>query len=117
MEAIGKHLYNEFVSERMKPTSNVNIFAPLKTSTMKTFKSSNKSQMMKVNDKVVELKENCNLFARCAVIQGKRNIDMKQFIGNYELTVTPPSLFKHDGTLHDGYQGKSKLVQTILEHI
>ena len=117
MEAIGKHLYNEFVSERMKPTSNVNIFAPLKKSTMKTFKSSYKSQMMKVNDKVVELKENCNLFARCAVIQGKRNyIDMKQLIGNYELTVTPPSLFRHDGTLHDGYQGKSKLVHTILEH-
>ena len=65
--------------------------------------------MMKVNDKVVELKENCNLFTRCAVIQGKRN-------RNYELTVTPPSLFTNDGTLHDGYQGKSKLVQTILEH-
>ena len=41
---------------------------------------------------------------------------MKQLIGNYELTVTPPCLFRHDGTLHDGYQGKSKLVQTTLEH-
>ena len=116
VEIIGKQLYNEFVSERMQPTSTINIFAPLKKSPMKTFKSSNKSQIIKINDKVVELKENCNLFARCAVIQGTRDIDMKQLVGNYELTVTPPSLFRHDGTLYDGFQGKSKLVGKILEY-
>ena len=108
VEIIGKQLYNELVSERMQPASTVNIFAPLKKSHMKTFKSSNKSQLMKVNDKVVELKQNCNLFARFAVIQGTRNI---------ELTVTPHSFFRHDGTLLDGFQGKSKLVVKILEYV
>ena len=33
-------------------------------------------------------------------------IDMKELIGIYELTVVPPSLYKRDGTLLDGFQGK-----------
>ena len=76
VEQIGKQLYNDFVEERMQPNNSVSIFAPLRKCPIKTFKSSNKSQTMKINDKVVELKENCNLFVRCAVIQGTRNIDM-----------------------------------------
>ena len=100
----------------MKPDSTVSIFAPLKKASIKSFKSANKSKSIKVKSKIVDLKENCNLFSRCAVIQEKRRIDMRELIGIYELTVVPPSLFKHDGTLLDGFQGKSKLVEKLLNH-
>ena len=70
---------------------------------------------MKVNDKTKELRGNCNLFARCALIQGKRNIDMKDMIGNYELTVFPKSLFSSDGSLLDGGKSKSDAVTDILK--
>ena len=116
VETIGKKMYKDFIGERMKPDSTINIFDPLKKASIKTFKSANKSKSIKVNSKIVDLKENCNLFSRCAVIQEKRRIDMKELIGIYELTVVPPSLFKRDGTLLDGFQGKSKLVEKVLGH-
>ena len=42
---------------------------------------------------------------------------MIEVVGHYELTVAPPSLFKRDGSLLDGFQGKSKLVEKILDHV
>ena len=89
-------MYKDFIEVRMRPNNTVSIFAPLKKSSIKTFKSANKSKSIKVNSKMVDLKENCNLFSHCAVIQAKRRIDMKELIGIYELTVVPPSLFKRD---------------------
>ena len=70
---------------------------------------------MKVNEKTKELRGNCNLFARCALIQGKRSIDMKDIIENYELNVFPKSLFSSDGSLLDGSKSKSDAVTEILK--
>ena len=70
---------------------------------------------MKVYDKTKELRGNCNLYARCALIQGKRNIDMKVIIGDYELTVFPKSFFSLDGSLLDGSKLKSDAVTEILK--
>ena len=47
---------------------------------LQTCKSAMKAKTFKVDDKTKELRGNCNLFARCALIQGKRNIDMKVII-------------------------------------
>ena len=57
-EKVGQKLYEDFIVERLKPDSNVSIFAPLKKSQVKTCKSANKKQHIKVHNKVVELKEN-----------------------------------------------------------
>ena len=59
--------------------------------------------------------KNCNLFARCALIQGKRNIYMRLIIGDYELIVFPKSLFSSDGSLLDGSKSKSCAVTEILK--
>ena len=77
IEQTGKDTTEIFIVECLQPESKIGIFAPLAKVKLKTCKSVNKSQKMDVNDKVVELKYNCNLFARCAVLKGKRDIDMK----------------------------------------
>ena len=69
--------------------NNVSIFAPLKKSQVKTCKSANKKQDIKVHNKVVELRENCNLFARCALMHDKREIDMEVLVGSHELNTVP----------------------------
>ena len=65
-EQTGKDTTETFIAERLQPESKIGIFAPLAKVKLKTCKSANKSQKMDVNDKVVELKYNCNLFARFA---------------------------------------------------
>ena len=49
----------------------------------------------------------CTIFARCAVIKGKRNIDMKIVVGDYEMMAVPRSLMTPDGKLTPGHTGKS----------
>ena len=114
-EDTGKAMYNDFVIERLQPDSKVDIFAPLKKANVKTCKTANKNRKIKVHDKIVELRSNCNLFARCAVIKGKRDIDMKIVVGDYELMTVPRSLMKPDGTLLSGHVGKADLVKDVLK--
>ena len=76
-EKIGDAAYKQFVDERLRPFSTKSIHEPIKEIMLKTCKSAIKAKRMKVNEKNKELRGNCNLFARCALIQGKRSIDMK----------------------------------------
>ena len=99
----------------MQSESEKSIFDPIKRSSVKTFTSSNKPLKLKVHDKVIELKENCNLFARCATVKDKRNIDMRTVIGEHELTNVPLSLFNPDGSLINGGVGKSSAVDEVLK--
>ena len=114
-EGTGNRVYKEFVDKRLKPESTKSIHEPIKKIMLQTCKSAIKAKKMKVNDKTKELRGNCNLYARCALIQGKRNIDMKVIIGDYELTVFPKSLFSSDGSLLDGSKLKSDAVTEILK--
>ena len=82
----------------------------MKKANVKTCKSANKRKKIEVNDKVVELKNNCNLFGKCAVIKGKRDIDMKIVVGDYELMTVPRSLMTADGKLLPGHTGKAELI-------
>ena len=68
-----------------------------------------------MHDKVIELKENCNLFARCALVNDKRNIDMRTVIGEHELTNVPLSLFNPHVSLINGGVGKSSAVDEVLK--
>ena len=73
VEQLGNNLLDEFVKERMQPESEKSIFDPIRRSSVKIF-----PLKLKVYNKVIELKENCNLFARCALVKDKRNIDREQ---------------------------------------
>ena len=71
-EETGKKLVEEFIQNRLKPNSSVSIFAHLKKAKLKTCKATNKQRTMQIHDKIVELRENANLFACCALLQSKR---------------------------------------------
>ena len=72
-------------------------------------KSKNKSQ-------VEGLKENHALFARCAILlNSNRGMDMEEVISNYELGY-PQSLISLSGDVYPGWEGKSKLIHTIMEN-
>ena len=71
-EETGNKVYKQFVDERLKPESTKSIHEPIKKIMLQTCKSAIKGKKIKVNDKTKELRGNCNLFARCALIQGKR---------------------------------------------
>ena len=71
---------------------------------------------MQVHDKIVELRENANLFARCSLLQSKREFDMEDVVGNHELATVLRSLFKADGILISESEGKSAAIKVILEN-
>ena len=48
----GQKLYQEFVEERLKPDSEIGIFAQLKKEMIKTCKSSNKNVKIKCKEKL-----------------------------------------------------------------
>ena len=60
-EKIGKELY----VDRLQEDSKADVYAPLKTVSLKLFTSANKSKKMKVNDRIVELKGNYNRCEMC----------------------------------------------------
>ena len=115
-EKTGNMVYKQFIDERLKPNSTKSIHEPLKRVMLNTCKSSIKPKKLKINDKTKELRGNCNLFARCALIRGQRDIDMKVVVGDYELTVYPKSLFSSDGSLLDGSKSKSEAVTELLKY-
>ena len=80
-EKIGDMVYKKFIDERLKPNSTKLIHEPLKKVMLNTCKSSIKPKKLKINDKTKELRGNCNLFARCALIRGQRDIGMKVVVG------------------------------------
>ena len=114
--AYGKRieLVRSFADERLKPESVVGIFAPLKKSKLKNCKSANKGAVVKYKDKVATLKEENLFISRIAMIRGSREVDMKNHIGHYELTSVVHSLMRRDGTLLDGWEGKSELATRVL---
>ena len=83
---------------------------------LNTCNSSIKQKKLKINDKTKELRGNCNLLARCALIRGQRDIGMKVVVGDYELTVYPKSLLSSDGSLLDGSKSKSDAVTELLKY-
>ena len=92
-EKTGNLVYKQFIDERLKPDSTKSIHEPIKKVMLNTCKSAIKPKKLKINDKTKELRGNCNLFSRCALIRDQRNINMKVIVGDHELTVYPKSLF------------------------
>ena len=78
------------------------------------WKDMGKKMKLFVGDKVLELQEDRSLFARIVVVcKSRPEINLKEAIGQYEISVVPRSLFAADGTMHHCSM-KSSLM-TILE--
>lgn len=98
----------------MQPECKKSISDPIKRSSVKTFTLSHKSLKLKVNNKVFELKENCNLFAQCALVKDKVNINMGTAIGGHKLANVPSSSFNPDGNFIKGGIDISSAVDKVL---
>ena len=65
---------------------------------LSTFKTYTKTFKGKIQNKVIQLKEEKTLLTRFLITARKRQeIDLPHFIGNFEFTVVPKSLFSPDG--------------------
>ena len=96
---IGKEMYQEFVEERIKGSTSV--WAKLKKRKLKTFQIQSKVVKCKVGEKIVQIKEERSLVTRFLIMSRRRDeIDLRDIIGNYELSVVPQALFLQDGKPH-----------------
>ena len=91
-EQLGNNLFDEIIKEKMQPK----YFDPIKIFTVKTF---NKPLKLKVHNKVIELKENSNSFARCALVKYIKIIDTRTVIGEHKVANVSLRLFNPDGSL------------------
>ena len=100
---IGKEMYQGFVEQRIKGSTSV--WAKLKKRKLKTFQT----QSYKVGEKIVQIKEERSLVTRFLIMSHRRDeIDLRDIIGNYELSVVPQALFLQDGKPYP-YLDKSKV--------
>jgi hypothetical protein len=72
----------------------------MKKTKLLTWRSNGKKVKVPLKDKVIELTEDRNLFARLMMVaKSRREIDIKEAIKQYEFSVVPRSLFASDGTM------------------
>ena len=65
---------------------------------LQTWKTSAKVVQLNLEQKVVELKEDRNLFVRLLLVAKSRpDINLEEAVGSHELSVVPRSLFAPDG--------------------
>ena len=73
------------------------MWPPMKKRSLQTWKSATKQIKLKVDQEVVKLKEDRNLFARLLLVAKSRpNMNLEQAVGDHELSVVPRSLFSDD---------------------
>ena len=117
VEKDGLKFYKEFINERLQENSVVDIFALLTKVKSLTFKTCATAIRVKVNDKVQELSEAVDLFAKCSIVSSTRDIDMPNIVGEYELSSIARSFMKADGEFNHGGEDKSELVHSICSHV
>ena len=112
-EEKGQKIYEAMIEERLKPNSVVKVFDPVKKLLLNTLKKASKTNHIKLKDREIRLGDDANIWRKIAIVSNSRDIDYNDIIGNYELSVTPQSLMDAKRNLHDGGQGKSKLIEVI----
>jgi len=92
----GEVLYQKFIQKQIE--GDKSIWATVKLRRLNTFSNNNKIKLTRMQNKVISLKEDKSLFQRFFIVSQKRkDTDLSFVIGNYELTVSPKSLFSSDG--------------------
>ena len=72
----------------------------MKKCNLKTFRVCGKTMKMTADKKVLELTEDRNLFARLLLIsKTRKEVNLQEVIGQYELSVVPRSMFVVDGSM------------------
>lgn len=96
---VGKKHFNTFVKERIQSAKH-SIWSPMKKRKLLTWKPTGKTLRVATQDKVIELKEDCSLFACMMVVcKSRPEIDIKEAVGLYEFSVVSRLMFAADGTM------------------
>ena len=112
---IGEKLLQTFISTRIA-SGQTNLWAPMKKYHLKTWKTMAKRIKVTVGEKLLELKEDRNLFARMLIVSKSRpDLNLAHTIGNHELSLVPRSMFAADGTML--HCGKKSDLLTLLEEL
>ena len=102
----GLRLYKNFVKERIIDVS-VNFWDTLPNVKFKLFKSTAKKVRIPTTNGVIEITKDQKLLNRLIMLcRSRQDIDIKECIGKYELSVVPRSLFARDGSMNHT-QGKA----------
>ena len=84
---ISSQLFDEFVCNHIK-TNKLNLWAPIRKCQLQTRKNTVKHVKLNVYQKVVELKEDRNLFACLRIVAKSRpNINLEKAVGKHEFLV------------------------------
>ena len=95
----GDRLMKSFVQERF--AGSVSIWEPIPRRKLPTFGNNSKSTEIKVRDRVLTLREECRMLTRFTMASRERpGIDLPGYVGHYEFSVVPRSMFARDGTMH-----------------
>ena len=86
-----------FIQERIQ-TEQVNIWAIMQKVGLQTWSASLKNVHVAISNKVLELKEDRELFARIAA-NSRPDTHLQECLSNYELSIVPRSLFATDDTM------------------
>ena len=99
----GQKRFEEFVGDRLLPTSKHSLWDAMKKLKLKTFSNWMEKTKVRVGDKVIKLREERELLGRFLIIQGSRPElvpRLEETIGEYEMAVVPRSLCTVDGSLY-----------------
>ena len=99
----GQKRFEEFVRERLLPTSKLSVWDKMKKFKLKTFSNWMAKAKVRVGDKVFKLREERELLGRFLIIQRSRPElvpKLEETIGKYEMSVVPRSLCAVDGSLY-----------------
>ena len=94
----GETMYESFKAERMEAEKS--IWDPMKKRNLSTFSITKKTTKVKLQDRIVTLKEDRRLMIRFIIASRKRpEMNLEKYIGDFEFSVVPRSLFTSDGKL------------------
>ena len=110
-ETTGKELLENFIKERFEGEKS--IWHPITKSKLPTFGSNVQTVTVKIKDQLVQVKEEHKLISRFLIVcRTRHDIDLQSYLGDYEFSVVPRSLFTPDGQLFKS-TGKSVILNEI----
>ena len=98
----GQSLYEKLVKEKLTKDSKLSIWDSLTLSKIKRFSNWMSKRSIKVGDKVLKLREDRAMMARCIVIATERPClipKMEDLVGHYEVSLVPRANFAIDGSV------------------
>lgn len=114
MSSVGAQRYEDFVSSRLV-NQDVNFWDTMKNLKLELFRSTAKKCPVKTTEGFIQVKQDSSLFTRCILVcRSRPEMDIKEIIGKYELSVVPRSLFHADGSMIHS-ESKSKLMHHLKD--